>query len=52
MAMIAIKCPQCGADIQLDDSREFGFCNYCGTKVMQDIVLLCLSTFFSSYSIL
>ena len=34
MGMVALKCPACGADIQLDDSREFGFCNYCGTKVI------------------
>ena len=30
----------CGADIELDDSREFGFCNYCGTKVMQDKIVV------------
>ncbi len=39
MGMIAVKCPQCGADIQLDDSREFGFCNYCGTKIIQDRII-------------
>lgn len=36
MALIAMKCPGCGADIEMDDSREFRFCTYCGTKVMQD----------------
>lgn len=36
MGMISLKCPSCSADIELDDSREFGFCNFCGTKVMQD----------------
>lgn len=40
MGMIPVKCPDCGADIELDDSREFGFCNYCGTKVMQDKVVV------------
>ena len=40
MGMIALKCPSCGADIQLDGSREFGFCNYCGTKVMQDKIVV------------
>lgn len=40
MGFIAIKCPQCGADIQLDDSREFGFCTYCGTKVMQEKIIV------------
>jgi hypothetical protein len=39
MALIAAKCPSCGGDIQLDDSREFGFCLHCGTKVIvQDAV--------------
>ncbi len=40
MGMVALKCPGCGANIELDDSREFGFCNYCGTKVMQDKIVV------------
>lgn len=40
MGMVAMKCPSCGADIELDDSREFGFCNFCGTKVMQDKIVV------------
>ena len=40
MGIIALKCPQCGADIQLDDSREFGFCSFCGTKVMQEKIVI------------
>lgn len=40
MGIIALKCPQCGADIQLDDSREFGFCSFCGTKVMQEKIVV------------
>lgn len=31
--MIALKCPSCAADLELDDGREFGFCQYCGTKI-------------------
>ncbi len=34
MAIVALKCPHCGGDLQLDDSRQFGFCQYCGTKIM------------------
>lgn len=34
MALKAVKCPSCGGDLSLDDEREFGFCQYCGTKVM------------------
>ena len=33
MALKALKCPSCGADITLDDDREFGFCAYCGTQI-------------------
>lgn len=36
MAFIALRCPQCGAEISLDKSREFGFCSYCGTKIVQE----------------
>lgn len=34
MKIIALKCPNCNADIELDQDREFGFCNYCGSKIM------------------
>ncbi len=27
------KCPTCHADISFDETREFAFCTYCGTKV-------------------
>lgn len=31
--MVALNCPSCGAKFFIDDSREFGFCSYCGTKI-------------------
>ncbi|MDR0524163.1 MAG: hypothetical protein LBG62_07090 [Candidatus Methanoplasma sp.] len=34
MALISLRCPNCGGDIQLDDKREFGFCMHCGHKVL------------------
>ena len=34
MKIIALKCPNCNADIELNQDKEFGFCNYCGTKIM------------------
>ncbi len=40
MGFVALKCPSCGADIEIDDSREFGFCSYCGTKIMQDKIVV------------
>ena len=39
MAMKALRCPQCNAELELDDEKEFGFCTHCGTKVMlHDVV--------------
>ena len=39
MAIVSIKCPSCGAKPQLDDSKERGFCSYCGSPVqIQDAV--------------
>lgn len=26
-------CPSCGANIQVDDAKEYGFCSYCGTRI-------------------
>ncbi|MBQ6441502.1 MAG: hypothetical protein IJJ13_02780 [Lachnospiraceae bacterium] len=31
---IAVKCPQCEADLSIEEGRPFAFCTYCGTKVM------------------
>lgn len=33
MAMKSLKCPSCGANLEMDDSKEYGFCSFCGTKV-------------------
>lgn len=40
MGFVTLNCPSCGANIQLDESREFGFCSYCGTKVLQDKIVV------------
>ena len=37
MALFAANCPSCGAALNLDDSREFGYCTYCGCEVLQEI---------------
>ena len=34
MKAIKLVCPNCKANLELDDSREFGFCQYCGTKIL------------------
>lgn len=40
MGYIAVKCPGCGADIQLDDSREYGYCTYCGRQVVREKIIV------------
>lgn len=34
MNVIKLVCPNCKANLELDDSREFGFCQYCGAKIL------------------
>lgn len=34
MAKIVLACTQCGGQVELDDTREFGFCSSCGTKIL------------------
>ena len=34
MPLIALKCPYCNANIQINNDSEFGFCMYCGTKIL------------------
>jgi DNA-directed RNA polymerase subunit RPC12/RpoP len=36
MGFIALRCPSCGAEIELDESRDFAFCTYCGTKMVRE----------------
>ena len=36
MGFIPLVCPMCGANIELDGNREYGFCQYCGTKIVHD----------------
>lgn len=38
MAFVPMKCPSCGADISLDDSKEYGFCQFCGTRIMNTAI--------------
>lgn len=34
--MIALKCPECGAKLQIEDGRKQCFCQYCGHKILLD----------------
>ena len=36
MKMISLKCPECGADIDIEEGHKQCFCKYCGTKILID----------------
>lgn len=31
-----ITCPNCGANLSIDDNRDIFFCEYCGTKIRKE----------------
>ena len=39
MALVAAKCTQCGAAIKVDESRDAGICEYCGTPFVTEKVI-------------
>jgi len=44
MAIIDLKCKHCGGTTTMDDSRETGFCSYCGNKfiVKEELVRIAI----------
>jgi len=34
MPLVSLTCPQCGGHLSFDDSRVFGFCEFCGQRIM------------------
>ena len=34
MKIIQAKCPNCGANLQLNDELKIQFCNHCGNKIL------------------
>ena len=39
MGFVAAKCTQCGANIEVDDTKEAGICKYCGTAFVTEKVI-------------
>lgn len=39
MGFIAAKCTQCGASIKVDDTKESGVCEYCGTEFITEKII-------------
>lgn len=36
MGLVAAKCTECGANIEVDDTKEAGICKYCGTAFITE----------------
>lgn len=36
MGLVAAKCPECGANINVDASKDAGICEYCGTAFVSE----------------
>ena len=36
MPLVAAKCTQCGANIEVDETKEAGICKYCGTAFITE----------------
>jgi len=34
MPLISLRCPNCGASLEFNEGTKFGFCMYCGNKVV------------------
>lgn len=32
--LISVKCPECGASLDVEENRNQAFCTYCGTKIL------------------
>lgn len=40
MGFIKVSCPSCGGDVELSGDREYGFCTFCGSKIVRDKILV------------
>ena len=37
MKTVSVKCPDCGAALELEEGRTVYYCQYCGAKVLLDM---------------
>lgn len=44
MAFVPAKCPCCGGEIQIDDSRKEAFCSFCGAKFIAESAICYYNT--------
>lgn len=48
MSLIAAKCTQCGANIEVDDSKEAGICKFCGTAFITEKAITNYNTYITN----
>lgn len=48
MPLVAAKCTQCGANIEVDDTKEAGICNYCGTPFITEKAITNYNTYITN----
>lgn len=48
MPLVAAKCTQCGANIEVDDTKEAGICKYCGTAFITEKAITNYNTYITN----
>lgn len=48
MPLVAAKCTQCGANIEVDDTKEAGICNFCGTAFITEKAITNYNTYITN----
>jgi hypothetical protein len=48
MSLIAAKCPNCGANVQVDESKESGICIHCNTSFITEKAINNYNTYVSN----
>lgn len=48
MPLVAAKCTECGANIEVDDAKEAGICKYCGTAFITEKAINNYNTFITN----
>ena len=51
MGLVATRCTQCGAEIDVDENKESGICRYCGTPFITEKVLQEFNTYVTNNEI-
>lgn len=48
MGLVAAKCTQCGANIEIDDTKEAGICKFCGTAFITEKAIANYNTYINN----